>query len=198
MKSKQAGISFDRDGTINTEIDFLCKPDELEIIPKSVDAIREANKLGVKVFIIINQSGIARGFLSEADLSAVHKRLRDLLKKQDAHIDSIYYCPHHPEFGKPPYNVTCDCRKPDIGMLRKAQTEFNHDLKKSFVVGDRCVDVKAGKKAGCTTFLVLTGYGTTERDECVKTVGVDYVVDNAYAAWLCIKGLLNHHEIPSA
>jgi D-glycero-D-manno-heptose 1,7-bisphosphate phosphatase len=81
VKRQLVGIFFDRDGTINTEIDFLRKPEELELIPKSVDAIREANESGVKVFIITNQSGIARGFLTENDLSAVHKHLVDLLKK---------------------------------------------------------------------------------------------------------------------
>ncbi len=198
MKHKQVGIFFDRDGTINTEIDFLRKPEELELIPKSVDAIREANESGLKVFIITNQSGIARGFFTEHDLAAVHKRLADLLKKQHAHIDAIYFCPHHPEYGKPPYNVACQCRKPDIGMLKKAETEFNLDLIKSFVVGDRCVDVRAGRRAGCTTFLVLTGYGMTERYECATNADVDYVVNDAYDAWLHIKGILNHQKVPAA
>ena len=198
MKRQLVGIFFDRDGTINTEIDFLRKPEELELIPKSVDAIREANESGVKVFIITNQSGIARGFLTENDLSAVHKHLVDLLKKRHAYVDAIYYCPHHPEYGKPPYNIACQCRKPNIGMLKKAETEFNLSLKKSFVVGDRCVDAKAGRMAGCTTFLVLTGYGMTERDECVASSYVDYVVDDAYDAWQRIKGKLNHQEVSAA
>jgi D-glycero-D-manno-heptose 1,7-bisphosphate phosphatase len=198
VKRKQVGIFFDRDGTINTEIDFLRKPEELKLIPKAVDAIREANDSGLKVFIITNQSGIARGFLTENDLAVVHKRLVELLKKQHAHVDGIYYCPHHPEYGKPPYNVACQCRKPNIGMLKKAEIEFNLDLKNSFVVGDRCVDAKAGKKAGCTTFLVLTGYGVTEQNECAVNAEVDYVVDDAYDAWLQIKGILNHQNVPAA
>lgn len=151
MKQRHIGVFFDRDGTLNTEIDFVRKPEELKFIPKSINAVREENESGVKVFIITNQSGIARGFLSEADLSAAHTRLRDLLKRKNAHIDGIYYCPHHREFGKPPYNITCNA-----------------------------------------------GYGTKERDECVNTVGVDYVVDNAYDAWLGIKSLLKHSKIPSA
>lgn len=197
MKSDHVGIFFDRDGTINTEVDFLRKPQELKLIPRSVQAIREANELGVKVFIITNQSGIARGFLTEHDLSQVHRHLRDLLKRQHAHIDAIYYCPHHPEFGKPPYNIACRCRKPDIGMLNKAEEEFKINLGKSYVVGDRCVDVRAGKNAGCTTFLVLTGYGATERRECVSA-GVDYIEENAYDAWSRIKGMLNLHPLSSA
>ena len=105
MKFDDVGIFFDRDGTINTEVDFLRHPDELELIPNSARAIREANELGVKVFVITNQSGIARGFLSEQDLEAVHRRLSSMLAREKAHIDEIFFCPHHPEFGMPPYNV---------------------------------------------------------------------------------------------
>jgi D-glycero-D-manno-heptose 1,7-bisphosphate phosphatase len=111
------GIFFDRDGTINTEVDFLRRPDELELIPKAAQAIREANSLGLKVFVITNQSGVARGLLTEADLGTVHDRLHTLLNSQGVRIDAIYYCPHHLDFEKPPYNILCDCRKPDIGML---------------------------------------------------------------------------------
>ncbi len=190
MKQDQVGIFFDRDGTINTEVDFLRNPDELELIPKSAQAIREANELGIKVFVITNQSGIARGFLTEDDLSAVHSKLKELLKPHRAHVDAIYYCPHHPELGNPPYNIRCHCRKPDTGMLRKAEREFHIDLRKSFVVGDRCVDVKAGLNAGCTPFLVLTGYGKTEQRECRETAGTHHTADDAYDAWLHIKKIL--------
>lgn len=197
MKQEQVGIFFDRDGTINTEIDFLRRPEELELIPKSAQAIREANDLGIRVFIITNQSGIARGFLTEQDLAGVHRRLKALLRKQRAHVDAIYYCPHHPAYGKPPYNIRCDCRKPKIGMLRKAEKDFNLNLGKSFVVGDRCVDVQAGLNAGCTSFLVLTGYGKTERGDCVRSIGIDHVAEDAYDAWSQIKGILKHRRVPS-
>lgn len=192
MTLEHVGIFFDRDGTINTEVDFLRSPDELELIPKAAQAIREANSLGLKVFVITNQSGVARGLLTEADLAGVHHRLRVLLESHGARIDAIYYCPHHPEFGKPPYNIPCDCRKPDIGMLTRAASEFNIALRKSFLVGDRAADMSAGKKAGCTTILVLTGYGKTEEAECVAARNVDFVAENAYSAWHIIKNTLNH------
>jgi D-glycero-D-manno-heptose 1,7-bisphosphate phosphatase len=189
---EHVGIFFDRDGTINTQIDFLRHPDELELIRKAAQAIREANSLGLRFFVITNQSGIARGLMSETDLAAVHERLRDLLGNQGARIDAIYYCPHHPEFGKPPYNIFCDCRKPDIGMLTRAAL--------SFLVGDRAADMVAGKKAGCTTILVLTGYGKTEEPECVAARNVDHISEDAYGAWLTIKSTLNHtpsHSVAS-
>jgi D-glycero-D-manno-heptose 1,7-bisphosphate phosphatase len=197
VKREQVGIFFDRDGTISTEIDFLRKPEELELMPKTAQAIREANELGINVFIITNQSGIAGGFLTEGDLSAVHARLRTLLRRQNAHVDAIYYCPHHPDYGNPPYNVPCRCRKPDTGMLKKARKEFNLNLKRSFVVGDRSVDVQKGQNAVCTSFLVLTGYGKTERSECGHSKEVNYVADNAYDAWLQIKKIVKHQNVSS-
>jgi D-glycero-D-manno-heptose 1,7-bisphosphate phosphatase len=191
VKVEHVGVFFDRDGTINTEVDFLRKPEELVLIPKAAQAIREANQLGVKVFVITNQSGIARGFLTEKDLSAIHTQLhQQILRDAGAKIDAIYYCPHHPEFGKPPYNVDCTCRKPGIGMLTKAADEFHIDLHRSFLVGDRFADIKAGKSAGCTTYLVQTGYGIAEQEECVSSGLTDHVVADAYEGWKHIEGQL--------
>ncbi len=184
---ERIGVFFDRDGTINTEIDFLTRPEEVRLIPQAARAIREANELGVKVLIITNQSGIARGLLTESDLSAIHKRLIDLLYQEGARLDGIYYCPHHPDYGLPPYKKVCNCRKPQTGMLEQAADEHRIDLRKSFVIGDRCVDMMAGKSAGCGTALVLTGYGTVERDECVQRGTVNHVAATAYEAWRYVK-----------
>jgi len=172
---------------LNTEVDFLSRPDDLQLIPNAARAIREANTLGVKVFIITNQSGIARGLLSESDLARVHERLRQKLADDRAHVDGIYYCPHHPEYGGAQYKKQCTCRKPKTGMLTKAAREHGIQLKGSFVVGDRCVDMLAGENAGCGTVLVLTGYGVTERDECLASARVDHVAPDAYRAWQYIK-----------
>ncbi|HEY4613810.1 MAG TPA: HAD-IIIA family hydrolase, partial [Bacteroidota bacterium] len=112
VRFSDVGVFFDRDGTLNTEVDFLSRPDDLQLIPNAARAIREANTLGVKVFIITNQSGIARGLLSESDLARVHERLRQKLADDGAHVDGIYYCPHHPEYGGAQYKKQCTCRKP--------------------------------------------------------------------------------------
>ena len=80
-------------------------------------------------------------------------------------------------------------------MLKKAEKEFDLNLRKSFVVGDRCVDVKAGNNAGCTSFLVLTGYGETEQTDCTRSGGVHHIAKDAYDAWLQIKNLLNQHLV---
>lgn len=194
MKFENVGIFFDRDGTINTEVDFLSDPDDLELIPGAARVIHEANTLGTRVFVITNQSGIARGFLSESELHSIHERLTKLLAKEKAHVDAIYYCPHYPDSGASPYNIVCDCRKPRTGMLTRARDEFHIDLAKSYVVGDRCVDIMAGEKAGCTTILVLTGYGTAEKEECLGRARVDYVAADVKDAWKYIKKDLSQRE----
>lgn len=182
------GLFLDRDGTINEEIDFLTNPDELHLIKGSDSAIREANRLGLKVVVITNQSGVARGLLTEERLKTIHTTLLNMLNKRDAHIDALYYCPHHPELGKPPFNIECDCRKPKIGMLKRAEREFGVDLRKSFVIGDRLIDVQTAHAAGATPILVLTGYGRDEWEICkIHNIPVDHVAENLEAAMKFVK-----------
>jgi D-glycero-D-manno-heptose 1,7-bisphosphate phosphatase len=190
VKVDQVGLFFDRDGTLNTELDYLSRPEELQLIPNAARAIREANDFGVRVFIITNQSGIARGLFTETDLAAIHKRLIAMLAHEGARVDAIYYCPHHPEYGTTPYKKTCNCRKPKPGMLKQAAREYGVHLSQSFVIGDRCIDMAAGRAAGCTTGLVLSGYGAVEQGECEDAHALDFVASDAYEAWLHIKKVL--------
>ncbi len=194
MKVDQVGLFFDRDGTLNTELDFVSRPEELHLIPNAARAIREANEFGVRVFIITNQSGIARGLFTETDLVAIHKRLISMLDHEGARVDAIYYCPHHPEYGQTPYKKACNCRKPKPGMLRKAAKEFGIKLSESFVIGDRCIDMQAGKAASCKTAMVLTGYGEVERGDCADPHVVDFVASDAYDAWLQVKEVLSQRS----
>lgn len=176
-------LFLDRDGTINTEVDFLRSPDEVQLIPGAADAIRDANTLGVPVVVITNQSGIARGYLTETDLAAVHDRLRALLAAHGARVDGIYYCPHHPSAGVPPYGIACDCRKPNPGMLLRAAKDLHLDLSRSVLIGDRCGDIEAGQRAGCSTVLVLTGYGATEQQECRERLKKATIAQDLREAW---------------
>ena len=166
MNGGRIAVFLDRDGTINEEVDFLRTPDQLQLIPGAAQAIRTLNTSGLVTCVVSNQSGVARGFLTEADLVPIHAKLAQELNKGGAGIDGIYYCPHHPTEGIPPYNVPCDCRKPNTGMLKKGERDFSIDLSRSFVVGDRIVDVQVGKAVGALTVLVLTGYGMKAREEC--------------------------------
>ncbi len=195
MSQRFTAVFLDRDGTINEDVNFLSSPEQLILIDGSAEAIREINELGLKVIVFTNQSGIARGYFTEDDLHKIHKRLDELLALQGAKIDAYYYCPHHPTEGNWEYKVECECRKPKDGMLQQAAREEGIDLKKSFVVGDRCVDVQAGKTAGATTILVLTGYGQKEYENCKdEKFEPDFVARNLREAVEIIKKCLNERK----
>ena len=196
--SRHAGIFLDRDGTINEEIDFLTSPDSLNLIDGSARAIREANECGFKVFVITNQSGIARGILTEENLAEIHSALLNKLALHNAHIDAIYYCPHHPDAVDVKYRVVCDCRKPGTGMLMKAVQEFGIDLERSYVIGDRMIDVQTGNNSGATSILVLTGYGRKELELCAENnIDISFVASDLGAAIRHIKDTV-HHGQPSS
>jgi D-glycero-D-manno-heptose 1,7-bisphosphate phosphatase len=195
----RGGIFLDRDGTINQEVDYLSSPDQLRLIPGSADAIREANTLGLKVIIITNQSGIARGVLTEEQLSEIHHVLIHTLQEQNARIDAIYYCPHHPDFGGPLYQKDCDCRKPNTGMITQAVKDFTIDTKASFVIGDRMIDVQLGNTIGATSILVLTGYGKQELEFCRQyNIHIDHIAQNLFDAMNYVKNVLQQQRhLPS-
>ena len=158
VMSKRA-VFLDRDGTINVEVTHLHKVEQLELISGASTGINLLNEAGYKTVVCTNQSAVARGYLSEAYLAKIHEELKKMLAKKDARIDSFYYCPHHPVEGRPPYRVTCDCRKPRPGMLMNAAQDLDIELKRSFVIGDKVSDLEAGAAVGCKSILVLTGYG---------------------------------------
>ncbi|MBP1653621.1 MAG: family hydrolase [Bacteroidetes bacterium] len=169
MTARRAAVFLDRDGTINEEVDFVRTPEELVLIPGAAAAIRRLNQAGFVTCVISNQSGVARGFYTEGDLTGIHRKLESDLAADGGRIDRIYYCPHHPTKGIPPYDVVCECRKPAPGMLLRGSRELDIDLSRSFVVGDRDVDIQVGKAVGARAILVLTGYGRRTREEIAGT-----------------------------
>jgi D-glycero-D-manno-heptose 1,7-bisphosphate phosphatase len=156
-------VFLDRDGTINVEKDYLYRVEEFEFIPGAVEAIRLLNQAGYLVVVVTNQSGVARGYYTEADVKQLHLHIDAVLASQGARVDAWYYCPHH-EQGKPPYNQECDCRKPMPGMLLQAAADHAIDLTRSWMVGDKPADIEAGQTAGCRQVLVMTGYGAETAD----------------------------------
>jgi D-glycero-D-manno-heptose 1,7-bisphosphate phosphatase len=190
----RGAVFLDRDGTINEEKNFIRTPEELTLIPGAAAAIRRLNDGGIGTCVISNQSGVARGYLTETDLIAIHETLAHLLKREGgSHLDRIYYCPHHPTEGIAPYDVICTCRKPGTAMLEKGARELDIDLERSFVVGDRIVDVQAGHAAGATSILVLTGYGTVALGECkARGVTPDAIVPSLVEAVEFIMQSNNH------
>ena len=163
MTNDNPAIFLDRDGTINEDIGYVSRPEDLIIYPWAAEAIRLVNESGMKALVITNQSGIARGLYTEQTLHDIHGRLRDQLARDGAQVDGIYYCPHHPRIGDDRYRQFCDCRKPNPGMLLQAAREHSVDLSCSFVIGDKSSDMNLATNAGAKGVLVLTGYGRETR-----------------------------------
>ena len=174
-------VFLDRDGVITQEPPhYTHELSQLELIPKSADAIRLLNGSGFVVIVASNQAGIAHGYYREEDAILFHQAMKENLAKEGAYIDAIYYCPHHPEAKIERYRVDCNCRKPKPGMLTRAEKEWNIDLKQSFIVGDKLSDIEAGERAGCKTIMVRTGHGVEELKS--NEIDCDYIANDLHDA----------------
>ena len=176
---KQKAVFLDRDGTINKETDLLKNVSQLRLLPNVGKAIKKLNLLKYLVIIITNQPVIARGWATEQDVDYAHFVLLERLKRAGARVQGIYYCPHHPNANLKQYRIRCACRKPNIGMIKKALRIFNIDPNKSFIVGDRTADILAGKRAGLKSILVKTGHGGRDKK---YPVTADFQAKNLYRA----------------
>lgn len=152
---KRPAIFLDRDGTVNVEKHYLHLPQDWEWIPGAVEALIQLKSAGYLLIVISNQAGIARGYYRESDLLELHAWVNHQLSPVHAAIDAFYFCPHHPDFSK----GACDCRKPLPGLIHRAVQEWNVDITRSWMIGDKLSDVQAGFAAGCRSILVQTGYG---------------------------------------
>jgi D,D-heptose 1,7-bisphosphate phosphatase len=171
---------LDRDGTIIEDKDFIKTPDEIEFLLGSIEAIKILRKLDYKIIVISNQSGIGRGILTEEMVEKVNESFLERLKKENAEIDGLYFCPHSPE-------DNCDCRKPETGLIKRAMAEHKLDLKDAVVIGDKLSDVELGKKLRAKTVLVLTGYGKKEAEKAkVSQLLPDFIANDLLDAvsWL--------------
>ncbi len=179
-------VFLDRDGTIVREVEYLRSPRELRLLPRAAEAIRRLNEAGFAVVVVTNQSGIARGLLTEDDLEEIHAVLRRRLARGRAKLDAIYFCPHHPEAARREYRRRCRCRKPAPGMLLRAAEELELDLGRSYAIGDGERDVEAGRRAGCRTVLVRTGYGAGTEARLGAGLPADHVADDLSraVAWI--------------
>jgi D-glycero-D-manno-heptose 1,7-bisphosphate phosphatase len=163
--SKPAGEKFsralfvDRDGTLNPDFHYLRDADRLELYRGVGEALSLAHDHGFKVICVTNQSGIERGLYTDADVHRIHRRVNELLRPHRAKVDAFYYCPHVPETG-------CDCRKPRTLLFRQAAEDFGVEFRTSAMVGDRPLDVEAGRSLGMLTALVVPpGHERAVREE---------------------------------
>jgi D-glycero-D-manno-heptose 1,7-bisphosphate phosphatase len=155
-------IFIDRDGTLSHEVGYVNHPSRFRLFPFAIDAVRCVNRAGWLAVVVTNQAGVARGYFPESLLDVVHGALHAALAEGGARLDGLYYCPHHPSAGAPPYRRDCDCRKPKPGLIQRAARDLDVDLARSWVIGDRPADLELAWAVGAHGALVLTGYGRGE------------------------------------
>lgn len=168
---------LDRDATLIVDVPYLSNPDDVQLMPGAGNALARLRDAGYLLVLITNQSGVGRGYFSLHDVHAQHARLAKLLDNVDVKLSAIKVCPHHPDDG-------CDCRKPSPKMINDAALELGIDLASSVMIGDKLLDVQAGRAAGCATILV------GEKRECAAAD--DHAPDLADAVELWLKH--RHHR----
>jgi len=164
-------VFLDRDGTINEEVGYVNHIGRFWLLPRVGEAIRLLNQHEFKTVVVTNQSGAARGYFVETLIHEVHQKMKTLLSKEGAHLDGVFYCPHHPD-------QKCHCRKPETGLIEEASEELDIDCSRSYMVGDRRGDIEFANKVGAKGILVLTGYGRGEWEN----VGGDWSAKPSYVA----------------
>lgn len=175
-------IFLDRDGTINEEVNYLHRPEDFRFLPGVPQALKMLTDSGFKLIVVTNQAGVARGYYTEEDVKSLHNYVNRLLEPYGTGIHSFYYCPHHPEHGLGQYKRDCRCRKPDIGLFLRAEAETPVDKEHSYMIGDKLLDIQAGKRYGIPSILVGTGYGTEHRRQSAGAPYYDYFAENLTAA----------------
>lgn len=184
-------VFLDRDGTLIEEVGYLDRTERIELYPWTVDAVRLLNRAGLRVVVVTNQAGVARGIFEERFVGEAHRYLDERLAVAGARIDGYYYCPHHPDAPLEAYRRHCDCRKPRPGMVQRAADELQLDVQRSFVVGDRWSDVQIAHAVGAHGVLVKTGYGESEARHPREDVTPSAIVRDLMAA---VVWILERHE----
>jgi D-glycero-D-manno-heptose 1,7-bisphosphate phosphatase len=162
MKADRA-VFLDKDGTLVDDVPYNVDPALIRLAPGAAEALPRLRDGGFRLFVVSNQSGVARGLFPESALVGVERRLRAMMAEHGVALDGFLYCPHDPEGVVADYAIACDCRKPAPGMIREAASEHRIDLAHSWLVGDILDDVEAGHRAGCRTILIDNGNETEWR-----------------------------------
>ena len=149
-QKKSPAVFIDRDGTINEEIGFLHEPEKFVFLPDVLEGLKKFQDMGYKIIIITNQGGIGLGYYTKEDFYKVNSVMLKAFSKAGIVVDKIYFCPHS-------LSENCECRKPELGLIRLAEEQLNIDLSNSIFIGDRTVDIETARRAGCRSILVRTG-----------------------------------------
>jgi|TARA_Y100000310_G_scaffold336415_1_gene420881 rfaE bifunctional protein nucleotidyltransferase chain/domain len=171
-KELSNAVILDRDGVINEEVEFLHEPEKFKFIPAALEGIKKMQDAGYKIVIATTQAGIGLGYFTKEDFFKVNKTMLKGFNEHDIVISKIYFCPHS-------VSDNCTCRKPKIGLIERAKNDLNLDLAKSWVIGDKTSDIKAGKDAGCKTIIVKTGHKGEDKQHDIKP---DFTAENLIEA----------------
>ena len=166
---------LDRDGTINREVHYLSRPEQLMLLPGASDGLRLLHEAGHTLVVVTNQSAVGRGLLNRERLDEIHRRLGNILDAQGVRVAAWYHCPHRPDDG-------CSCRKPAIGLFKRSHQELGISLDHAWMVGDRLSDMQAGRAVGAQTILVATGYGRNEYQLPQRRECTDYYAESLIEA----------------
>ncbi len=169
---QQPAIFLDRDGTINRDIGYLSEPDQFEFLPNALPGLKRFQDLGYRLVIVTNQAGIGLGYFTKEDFYRVNKKMLAAVSQAGILIDKIYFCPHSKA-------ENCPCRKPEIGLIQRAQEELNLDLSHSYFIGDSEIDIQAGARAGIKTILIQNETGL---DPATMIPKPDFVVKDLLEA----------------
>jgi len=174
-------VFLDRDGTINIDSGYIGNPDLISLYPDVAEGISVLkNKYKFQIIVISNQSGIARGLITESDVNKVNKRINSILAENNTGVDAFYFCPHHPDFKS---KETCNCRKPSPQMVFTAANEFNLDLSKSYFIGDKISDVECAFNAGVKSILVTNAISKVDLNELKKSeISPNFIAENFFSA----------------
>ena len=197
-------VFLDRDNTLIADPGYIRRPDQVQLLPGVAEAVRRFRAAGYRVVVVTNQSGVARGYLTEDQLGAVHDRLRTLLRAEGAELDAIYYCPYldGPDATVATYRRKSPLRKPEPGMLLEAAADHHLDLARSWMIGDSERDMEAGRRAGCRSVL-LVGSNGSDADSHEQAVdgrpqgGADYTAETLPHAADIVEGNELMHDEPN-
>ncbi len=191
MSARRKAIFLDRDGTLNVDVGYLHALDQLELFPYTLDALRLLERAGFALVVVTNQSGIALGLIADGFPEEAHRELQRRARNAGCAIAGFYYCPHHPSGSVEKFSVQCRCRKPAPGMVEQAVGDLDLDVARSWVIGDKWLDVDLGHAVGARSILVRTGWGKDSERRRSSTQQVTAVCDNLMHA---VTFILDQHE----
>jgi D-glycero-D-manno-heptose 1,7-bisphosphate phosphatase len=175
-------VFLDRDGTLIEDVDYLSAFDQIVVFPWTIDALRLLVRAGFLTIVVTNQSAVARGIVAEDFVTETHQELNRRFGRGGAHVDGFYYCPHHPEATVERYRGSCRCRKPDPGMIEAGALDHAVDLTRSWMIGDRWIDVATGNRAGVRSILVRTGHAERVEETAPAGTRADAILNNLMEA----------------